>query len=343
MTHHLVGAAEVARILGVTRQRVAQLAVTDGFPAPEVVISAGRIWSRHAIEGWAAANPERGQGKAIDDQGWAMHRLQKLASEEAEALGHGHLGVEHVVLAMLRPECPGVARQVLESFGLRHEEVGARVIESVGPPDPEAHGQTWTPRLQVMLERAKLQAEKLADPIVTSEHFLLAITDGEVHWALGDEPTSDAVRERVLALSDASTRHEEPDAEFVRRRAKTADQKRIKGSHPLPSYLTRSDGVDPTERRPWGSMLWAAEPWHQPGMPVQYRIDRDDVPVLGPTGRPFAFAADDEGYFILDDELFITEEEFDVPEEGWLAWPDGFRPPPGAHQSVVDAHARRHA
>ena len=43
----------MAELLGVSTQRVDQLARTPGFPEPETVISAGRIWSREAIEAWA--------------------------------------------------------------------------------------------------------------------------------------------------------------------------------------------------------------------------------------------------------------------------------------------------
>lgn len=41
-------------MLGVTRQRVVQLADTDGFPAPDIVLYGGRrIWKRADIEKWA--------------------------------------------------------------------------------------------------------------------------------------------------------------------------------------------------------------------------------------------------------------------------------------------------
>lgn len=50
--HHLVGAAEVADMLGVSRQRVHQLAVQLGFPEPVVTLAAGKIWERAAIEAW---------------------------------------------------------------------------------------------------------------------------------------------------------------------------------------------------------------------------------------------------------------------------------------------------
>jgi len=54
MTHHLVGVAEIAAMIGLSRQRIHQLAREDPtFPAPTVVISAGRVWERVAVEDWA--------------------------------------------------------------------------------------------------------------------------------------------------------------------------------------------------------------------------------------------------------------------------------------------------
>ena len=51
--HHLVGVAEIAELLNITRQRVNQLVREDGFPKPEAELSAGRIWKRSDIEAWA--------------------------------------------------------------------------------------------------------------------------------------------------------------------------------------------------------------------------------------------------------------------------------------------------
>lgn len=54
MPHHLVGVAEIAEMLGVTRQRVDALVRSYAdFPPPEAELSAGRIWTRNAIEAWA--------------------------------------------------------------------------------------------------------------------------------------------------------------------------------------------------------------------------------------------------------------------------------------------------
>lgn len=51
--HHLVGVAEIAEMLGVTRQRVFQLTKLEGFPEPTALLSAGTIWERETVEKWA--------------------------------------------------------------------------------------------------------------------------------------------------------------------------------------------------------------------------------------------------------------------------------------------------
>lgn len=54
--HHLVGSAEIGRMLGVGRQRVQQLIGREGFPAPEVVLDMGKVWKRADVEAWAREN-----------------------------------------------------------------------------------------------------------------------------------------------------------------------------------------------------------------------------------------------------------------------------------------------
>ena len=53
MRGSLVGVAEIAKMLGVSRQRVNQLVRSDSdFPAPEAELIGGRIWKRTDIEAW---------------------------------------------------------------------------------------------------------------------------------------------------------------------------------------------------------------------------------------------------------------------------------------------------
>jgi hypothetical protein len=52
----LVGVAEIAGLFGVSRQRVAQLRSSPGFPAPAAELAAGPVWVRSSInrflDGW---------------------------------------------------------------------------------------------------------------------------------------------------------------------------------------------------------------------------------------------------------------------------------------------------
>lgn len=60
----MVGVPEIARILGVSRQRVYQLIDTyDDFPPPVATLAVGRIWARAAIEEWNRRHGERPSGK----------------------------------------------------------------------------------------------------------------------------------------------------------------------------------------------------------------------------------------------------------------------------------------
>jgi prophage regulatory protein len=62
MDRDLVGVAEIARMLGVSRQRVDFLARTDvDFPRPIAELTAGRIWRLTDVERWA-----RKKGRALN-------------------------------------------------------------------------------------------------------------------------------------------------------------------------------------------------------------------------------------------------------------------------------------
>jgi predicted DNA-binding transcriptional regulator AlpA len=50
---HLVGPAEISRMLGVSRQRVSQLTALPDFPAPTVVLTMGSVWVTDEVREWA--------------------------------------------------------------------------------------------------------------------------------------------------------------------------------------------------------------------------------------------------------------------------------------------------
>src|SRR5215213_1718290 len=120
----LVTAAEAARLLGITRQRVLELAASTDFPPAEHTATGGRVWSRVAVQAWGATHPDPGPvftGPDLPPDGghppqiWAV--INRAASE-AQELNHPWIGDDHLVLGLLHPDCPGAARPVLESFGI---------------------------------------------------------------------------------------------------------------------------------------------------------------------------------------------------------------------------------
>ncbi len=55
----LMGTAEVAGLLGVSRQRVLQLAQQTGFPQSVAVLKMGKIWRTEDVTRWASARSPR--------------------------------------------------------------------------------------------------------------------------------------------------------------------------------------------------------------------------------------------------------------------------------------------
>jgi len=55
----LVGAHEIRALLGVSRQRVYQLAGRSDFPRPVATLAQGKIWLINDIEAWIGSAPVR--------------------------------------------------------------------------------------------------------------------------------------------------------------------------------------------------------------------------------------------------------------------------------------------
>lgn len=68
----LMGAAEIGRLLGVSRQRVQQLTQATGFPEPVQHLDMGKVWLADDIRDWARkretalgrSNRSTGEGEA---------------------------------------------------------------------------------------------------------------------------------------------------------------------------------------------------------------------------------------------------------------------------------------
>jgi len=96
-----------------------------------------------------------------------------LAQDEARALNHNYIGTEHFLLRLLRE--PGVAREALESLGVRYDDVHAQVARIVGHGDVPIGEIPFTPRSKKVLELTVQEAESLGQHLAAPEHILLAI------------------------------------------------------------------------------------------------------------------------------------------------------------------------
>lgn len=201
MSHHLVGMAEIAEMLGVSRQRVAQLVESYAdFPQPEAELTSGRVWSRTAVETWIATHPNRGPGrpetrdrprrrrKRTRDRGPVSFtrftdrakRAVVKAQEEARLLNHNYIGTEHILLGLLSIG-EGLAWKVLSRLEVSVDVVRERIREMVGVGSETPTGHIpFTPRSKKVLELALREALSLSHNYIGTEHVLLAIVrEGE--------------------------------------------------------------------------------------------------------------------------------------------------------------------
>jgi predicted DNA-binding transcriptional regulator AlpA len=182
MTPHLLGVAEIAAMLGLSRQRVNQLIQADDFPAPEAELSAGRIWSRAAVETWVAAHPARATAAGGDPMFGRFSPEARAvvirAQEEARTLRHAYIGTEHLLLALLSDAAPSTHPRFTE-LGIERDDVIAHVLllSPSGESAPSGH-IPFTPRSKQILEhavtvagndRAAIEAHHIAQGVVAVE------------------------------------------------------------------------------------------------------------------------------------------------------------------------------
>ena len=99
----------------------------------------------------------------------------RLAQEAAGDLGHGYVGCEHLLLALLR-DGGGIAYRALTEAGLSERMVSDLIVRAVGRGlsggDPE---QGLTPRARSAVELAVNEANRALSPFIDSEHILLGL------------------------------------------------------------------------------------------------------------------------------------------------------------------------
>jgi len=313
-----VDAAALARILALSRTQAAELAASaPDFPRSKLGSRGYRLWSRAAVEAWAAAHPDRGpkpsklRPPAPGTVGHGTEQILELAKAEAHELNHSCVLPEHLFLALLRRDCPGEARATLASLGLTLEEARRRHVESRGDPyEPHDRELTVPPAIHVVLERATLEAFELEDEQVTGVHILLALIQ---HYQLPlgialPGVSSRTLHERLMAETDGMLPVSDPPSGPD----PWASAKRIPRP-PEPDLAPSPIGHDPRRRKPWGGAGFSVA--GKSLAPLrQYYLDRDGHPVLTTDGKPVFSLQDEKGKDVLDEAGKGILTPVEIPE-----------------------------
>src|SRR5947207_1337639 len=108
-------------------------------------------------------------------------RVLALAQDEAIRFNHNYIGVEHLLLGLVR-EGEGVAARVLNSLGVELSKARTAVEFIIGRGDSTTSPSeiTLSPRTKRVIELAIDESRKLGHSHVGSEHLLLGIVrEGE--------------------------------------------------------------------------------------------------------------------------------------------------------------------
>lgn len=82
----LMGTAEIAELLGVSRQRVLQLSQQDGFPEPVAVLRMGKIWHARDMRLWADVSDSGGSNRCLSGSGGVREQPHRPGPHPRERL-----------------------------------------------------------------------------------------------------------------------------------------------------------------------------------------------------------------------------------------------------------------
>ncbi len=100
----------------------------------------------------------------------------ELAQEIAMELGHDYIGSEHILYGLVE-EGTGIASKVLENQGINSVNIREEIEEVIGTAepidDPDIIG--FTPRSKKIVENAFIEARRLGEEQIGTEHMLIGI------------------------------------------------------------------------------------------------------------------------------------------------------------------------
>jgi ATP-dependent Clp protease ATP-binding subunit ClpA len=162
--------------------------------------------------------PGPGTGDRFDKFTERTRNVLRYAQEEAQRLSHNYIGTEHLLLGLVR-EGEGIAAGILESHGIRLEQVREQVLSVLNqppaPPRPaeqpgrmppraphpleqgQAHFTRFSEGARKALQLAQEEATRLGQTYLGTEHLLVGLlAEGHGRAAL-------ALRELGLDLDRA--------------------------------------------------------------------------------------------------------------------------------------------
>ena len=97
-----------------------------------------------------------------------------LAGEIAKELGHSYIGTEHILYGLAK-EGSGVASKVLENQAIDAQKIENEIIELIGKEEVLKETLGFTPRTKRVLENSFVEAKKIGDDYIGTEHLLIGI------------------------------------------------------------------------------------------------------------------------------------------------------------------------
>lgn len=123
------------------------------------------------------------------------------AQAVAEKMQHQTIDAEHLMLALLWQD-GGLTKPILQKLSIDvptfTQEVEANVGQQAKVSGAAAYGSSMSPRLQTIFQNAFSQAENLKDDYVSTEHFLLALSEDN-GWLGKNMRAAGATKENILA------------------------------------------------------------------------------------------------------------------------------------------------
>ncbi|MGB2229529.1 MAG: Clp protease N-terminal domain-containing protein, partial [Flavobacteriales bacterium] len=110
-----------------------------------------------------------------------VREVISLSREEALRLGHNYIGVEHLLLGIIK-EGEGTAVRILEGLNCDLQKLRKLVEGSVRPSGAKAGGAGNIPlvkQAEKILKITYLEAKIFKSPIIGTEHLLLSILKDE--------------------------------------------------------------------------------------------------------------------------------------------------------------------